>query len=722
MGWLKRVGLPAIGLLLFVNLVIRSDYGRRIRRLEEEPEGDVRPKIYTFHESVAPDHDDLLMVWKRKWFEAGWNPVVLTLQNARRHPNYKELMRLLPAGQGARCLEWLAVASMGGGWLAEYDVFPLHDFIEDGIELPYDGALTIWENVVPSLVSGSATEFTRGAMILAENMEENTHSDILALVHLSRSTQYRDAFHNRREVLAGHFDHIDERVAGNWPDCHIGKRAVHFPSTQNGGSIVQWLDAWDASHCKKKDSQTEEEHQAEVVRRTSSGESKTLEELWSEQAQREREIIERLLRDDKRQESEIKKHLSSAGKAKEREAVENTLRQRDEQKRRQKQVSSTLTKEKPHTSSTTMMQQQQQQQQFAQLDAESFMLREKAREQLMVSKLLGNDKQAPQGYDEPVAEVVSKRIEKHDIKRQAPSRLVGEHPALMEEDKKEEPRSPGSVFHFSDEEVSEPTKEEEEEEENAYTENDTFGTKHVSPEDVVQGKISALGDGQDQSDSLPSSPVPKQKTFQMGTAMRQSQKSPQQFQKQVEQRLDRMFLYDQNGDKSFVVDERVDGSTFSRRTQQQQQQQQAGRTSGHASTNSAVDGQRHQTQMSGTASSPRRTNSIRGDSTRAASTTQQGTMTMATTTTTASISQSSTRSGSPNQRIAANNPPFPRVLVQNPGGSSGGPQATSSYKRMAGTTNTVQQRQQSRGTAEQFPRQQQQQHRNSFRESNAAGA
>jgi hypothetical protein len=128
----------------------------------------------------------MINVWKQKWQDAGWNPIVLTMENAKAHVAYQDVLEALPNDGGARALHWLSVAQAGGGWFSEHDVFPLN---KAKLEiLPNEGNLTVWENVVPSLVSGSSTEFARGAQLLAETIKGGgKHSAILALVQLSRN-------------------------------------------------------------------------------------------------------------------------------------------------------------------------------------------------------------------------------------------------------------------------------------------------------------------------------------------------------------------------------------------------------------------------------------------------------------------------------------------------------------------------------------------------------
>jgi hypothetical protein len=188
---------------------------------------DRRPNIFTFFSplpldsrgirgtGMSPSEDDqLLRTWETEWRNAGWNPIVLNLTHAQKNARYDEVVRALeylpfPSESGKRynalCfLRWLAMAHMGSGWMADYDTFPLHDFRADGFVLPNDGRLTVWDNVVPSLVSGSQMEYQRMALAMVKNLESHLtdefYSDMKALEDMSKTS---NVFTTRREVLWG---------------------------------------------------------------------------------------------------------------------------------------------------------------------------------------------------------------------------------------------------------------------------------------------------------------------------------------------------------------------------------------------------------------------------------------------------------------------------------------------------------------------------------------
>eukprot|EP00521_Asterionellopsis_glacialis_P014945 CAMPEP_0195308066 /NCGR_PEP_ID=MMETSP0707-20130614/38035_1 /TAXON_ID=33640 /ORGANISM="Asterionellopsis glacialis, Strain CCMP134" /LENGTH=347 /DNA_ID=CAMNT_0040372325 /DNA_START=94 /DNA_END=1137 /DNA_ORIENTATION=- len=288
---------------------------RHGRRLQEEPEQqqqqqqapqEDRPPIYTYYHRVEgtgmteQSDDALLSEWKRSWYNAGWEPKVLTLEDARQHPNYQTMMDLItdPALLGdyeLMCyLRWVAMSAphINGGWMADYDTFPLNPFLRHGRQLPENGALVVYGQNVPALVSGRASEYFRLAQRIGESFQRHvaaakqqppppppqnlesqeeipnnsdnhpkmTWSDMKALGELSKWNE--NSFIRRREVLGG-----EAALTGTtWgPDeCRTswGMRAVHFShrAVTEGKQAYrgfehrptvarQWINMWN-THCE----------------------------------------------------------------------------------------------------------------------------------------------------------------------------------------------------------------------------------------------------------------------------------------------------------------------------------------------------------------------------------------------------------------------------------------------------------------------------------------
>jgi hypothetical protein len=219
------------------------------------------PNVFTFYSPLPlnkrgvqgtgmshSDDDQLLRTWETEWRNAGWNPIVLNLTHAQQNVRYDEVVRALEylpsrskSGKqyNTLCfLRWLAMAHIGGGWMVDYDTFPLHDFRADGFVLPNDGRLTVWDNVVPSIVSGSQMEYQRTALEMVQNLgshlNDDFYSDMKALLDISKSS---DVFITRQEVLWGELALNGGQTSGvlwdKWTpeDClklSHQRRAVHI--------------------------------------------------------------------------------------------------------------------------------------------------------------------------------------------------------------------------------------------------------------------------------------------------------------------------------------------------------------------------------------------------------------------------------------------------------------------------------------------------------------
>ena len=169
-------------------------------------------KDYHHHnERKMKPHQELLALWQELWSEAGWEPRILTLDDAKKHPNYqqfrKDIINNGPLHENSfdyMCLmRWLAMAAQGtGGWMSDYDTFPAGITVSYGRFLPNAGKFTDYDGHVPSLLSGDAREWER----ISQNIIQITvkhvkdiqkhgnlfYSDMLALLHLyeNSSSEY----------------------------------------------------------------------------------------------------------------------------------------------------------------------------------------------------------------------------------------------------------------------------------------------------------------------------------------------------------------------------------------------------------------------------------------------------------------------------------------------------------------------------------------------------
>lgn len=159
---------------------LMQQFGHRSLQQQQQ-----RPVIFTFFNPLLEDafvtemsengDHALVEFWKEAWADAGFEPRVLTLADAKKHKwfipiNYMMEHTLLD-GYNKMCIHrWLAMAAVGGGWMSDYDTFPLRNFGPQTDPLPNDGALTVHDRMVPDLVSGSADEYVRIAQGIIEDL------------------------------------------------------------------------------------------------------------------------------------------------------------------------------------------------------------------------------------------------------------------------------------------------------------------------------------------------------------------------------------------------------------------------------------------------------------------------------------------------------------------------------------------------------------------------
>ncbi len=102
-----------------------------------------RPNAYTYYSArgrQSAESQAVLEAWRKGWASRGWNPVVLTLRDAAKHPRFDEFSKAiekLPCAMDRsrtahRFNRWLALEGAGGGLLVDCDVLPA-DFTPDAL-------------------------------------------------------------------------------------------------------------------------------------------------------------------------------------------------------------------------------------------------------------------------------------------------------------------------------------------------------------------------------------------------------------------------------------------------------------------------------------------------------------------------------------------------------------------------------------------------------------
>jgi len=152
---------------------LAKEYSRDVSKIWEFTPDANLPIINTF---VQPLRGEVLLIqdltiiaiWKHAWKQAGWNPRVLSLEDAKKHPDYKEVNEeirhlspvMLKSEYQVMCyMRYFAMAAVGGGWMTDFDTMPFHMPTSEYAMLPNSGKFTSFESFVPALLSGSKSEW-----------------------------------------------------------------------------------------------------------------------------------------------------------------------------------------------------------------------------------------------------------------------------------------------------------------------------------------------------------------------------------------------------------------------------------------------------------------------------------------------------------------------------------------------------------------------------------
>lgn len=131
----------------------------------------VKPEkiAYTYYEAIGSinqsEQQQQIELCRQSWQRHGWELVVLSLQQAQQHPwfeLYSLGMQSLPTVNTPEyeyhCfLRWLAMVTVGGGLMIDYDVMNMG--ITDLAYFQRHQPLTIYQRHVPCVVYGTAEQY-----------------------------------------------------------------------------------------------------------------------------------------------------------------------------------------------------------------------------------------------------------------------------------------------------------------------------------------------------------------------------------------------------------------------------------------------------------------------------------------------------------------------------------------------------------------------------------
>ncbi len=282
-----------------MNDLIEEVIGEDIGYYEDLPEGaeqegsfmdrdGPKPIMHTFYQHIDKEHHHkgytkntgtgmssdeahiaMVKAWEESWSDAGFETRVLSIEDVMRHENYDQIREFLDneafGEYDELCfLRWYAMATVGGGWMSDYDVVPLKSLLPEeyfgapdqlseddmegnnGIPLPNEGKFTVYNIVVPSLMSGSTEEWERMASALMDLAHEHTkdfYSDMYGLVDMNKSGD--GAYIKEDQVLSKLADFvsdngdIDCEKVWKMPEEHLW--AVHFSHWNIHDAVVNGI-------------------------------------------------------------------------------------------------------------------------------------------------------------------------------------------------------------------------------------------------------------------------------------------------------------------------------------------------------------------------------------------------------------------------------------------------------------------------------------------------
>lgn len=203
-------------------------------------------KVYSYFVDVPQltplDEIELSILWRERWEAAGWEPYVLTEWHARKHPMFAEFDAVISAlptvnpqpYERACYLRWLALAQVGGGFMADLDVFLTG---KGSMPLPADdGKLHIYQTpCCPSLAYASKAAAVRFCweVVQAKDTFGNRPQD-------GRS-HYSDQYFADSMVLAGVdwiavHDVVKLYSDNGWEQAAL----LHFANAVMGGNGPKW--------------------------------------------------------------------------------------------------------------------------------------------------------------------------------------------------------------------------------------------------------------------------------------------------------------------------------------------------------------------------------------------------------------------------------------------------------------------------------------------------
>jgi hypothetical protein len=139
-----------------------------------------KPVMHTFFDPLEKKSkpDPMLGRWKEEWEKAGFETKVLTLEDAKKHPYFETMKKAVEKVLGddmynKLCFYRYLAMAMEGGYMSDYDTFPTNFPMDEALTLQNEGKFTSFQAHVPALISASAEEWERVAILMSEQLAKS---------------------------------------------------------------------------------------------------------------------------------------------------------------------------------------------------------------------------------------------------------------------------------------------------------------------------------------------------------------------------------------------------------------------------------------------------------------------------------------------------------------------------------------------------------------------
>jgi len=205
-------------------------------------------KIYTYYQDINfSDQNELIDLWKLSWSRQGYEPIVLNLADAKRHPYFdtlntemrrifKEITNKKIGEYGMSCwFRWLAYATQ------EDEKFYVSDYDAININFPItepSNTLHLMDTDCPFLASGTPKQFenlckafvevsNQRIDILKQQADHYHDQDFFHFNFMSQNNDSAEDLRNNHKIIftrdryhfGGHLDHVKNKI---FAGPHIG--------------------------------------------------------------------------------------------------------------------------------------------------------------------------------------------------------------------------------------------------------------------------------------------------------------------------------------------------------------------------------------------------------------------------------------------------------------------------------------------------------------------